>query len=95
MIRDTRLATPWSNPEAFVAGLALTGILAHLIVRFSTGLGGRVGEVPLWLVLAAGGLPLVLQLAGRAAYLPKGRVVACHVHGACRPIQAFASCHPR
>jgi heavy metal translocating P-type ATPase len=60
---NARLDSVWSSPQTFVAALALAGILTHLIVRFVIGVNG---DAPLLLVLAAGGLPLVIQLAGRA-----------------------------
>ena len=41
--------------QAGIAALALVGILAHLILRFSPIAPGIPPDLPLWLVLALGG----------------------------------------
>jgi heavy metal translocating P-type ATPase len=53
--------------ESFIAALAAAGILAHAWLRWSTGAQGFVANVPLYVVLAAGGAPLVAGLALKAA----------------------------
>jgi heavy metal translocating P-type ATPase len=57
---------PWASADGAIAALALVGILAHLALRY----GGHAGadDLPLVAVLAAGGLPLVVRLAGRALH---------------------------
>src|SRR5437762_8566988 len=49
--------------EAFIAGLACTGILVHVWLRWATDVSLNVRQVPLYVVLAAGGGPLVVDLA--------------------------------
>ena len=52
--------------EAGIAGLACAGILVHLWLRWGTDVSLIVQQVPLYIVLAAGGAPLVLDLARKA-----------------------------
>lgn len=51
-----------SRKMVFIAGLAVTGIALHLIVRF--GLNGEApsNQIPLRIVLAFGGIPLLYEL---------------------------------
>ena len=59
----------WTSREALVAFLALAGILVHLILRYLTGLAGSaVANLPVLLVLALGGIPLVVRLAWRGLH---------------------------
>jgi heavy metal translocating P-type ATPase len=52
-----------------VACLALAGILVHLILRYVTGLAGSaVANLPVQLVVALGGTPLVLRLVWRGLH---------------------------
>jgi len=53
-------------PELYVAALASVAIALHLVLRFATGADAFVYGLPLWIALAAGGGPLVLQLVGKA-----------------------------
>ena len=46
----------------FIAGLALAGILAHLLLRFAVGAAVDKQLWPLWIVLVVGGIPLTLEL---------------------------------
>ena len=46
-----------------IAALALTGIAAHLALRFLSDTSPALRDLPLYIVLAAGGVPLVLSLA--------------------------------
>jgi heavy metal translocating P-type ATPase len=50
--------------DAIIAALALFGILAHVGLRYAA--HSPLAHVPLLIVLAAGGLPLVVRLAARA-----------------------------
>lgn len=45
-----------------IALLAVAGILLHLLLRFGADITGHPAQWPLWFVLAAGGLPLTLEL---------------------------------
>jgi len=54
--------------EAWVAGLALAGILAHLVLRYAAGAGPEVHQVPLFVVLAVGGPPLVWDILVQIAH---------------------------
>ena len=55
-----------ATPPVVIAGLALAGILAHLWLRWGTGVSPVITQVPLFVVLGAGGTPLVLDLALKA-----------------------------
>ena len=50
--------------DAIIAALALLGILAHVALRY--GASASLADVPLLIVLSAGGLPLVARLVARA-----------------------------
>ena len=50
-----------------IAALALAGIVAHLALRWGTDTSPAARELPLYVVLAAGGVPLVLSLALKLA----------------------------
>src|SRR5213075_1449122 len=50
------------NRAKIITALALTGIAAHLILRFGFHLSATGANLPLWIVLGAGGAPLVLSL---------------------------------
>lgn len=58
-----RYAPPVSK-EGAIAIAALTGIAAHLAMRFGAGLEPGIANMPLFAVLAAGGLPLIAVLLG-------------------------------
>ena len=45
-----------------IAGLAIAGILAHLALRWGTDASRTATTLPLYIVLAAGGVPMVLSL---------------------------------
>jgi heavy metal translocating P-type ATPase len=47
----------------FIAAVALAGIVAHLLLRFGSDTSPAARALPLYVVLAAGGVPLVLSLA--------------------------------
>lgn len=65
----TGIEAPWTKTNAgplrrdsVIAFLALGGILCHLLLRFSIHSTAAVFRVPLYVVLAVGGLPLVVTL---------------------------------
>ena len=60
----TALPAAW-NRESAIAALAVTGIAAHVLLR-AAALDGLVRDLPLFVVLAAGGAPLVWDLARKA-----------------------------
>jgi heavy metal translocating P-type ATPase len=68
----------WRTPNTPIAVLAVAGILIHLALRLSSGRGGTLVAIPLWSVLALGGVPLSLNLAWRAL---RGDVGADHLAG--------------
>ncbi len=53
-------------PELYVAALATVAIALHLVLRYGMQAGEIAYQFPLWVALAAGGGPLVVQLAGKA-----------------------------
>ncbi|MEQ1857269.1 MAG: heavy metal translocating P-type ATPase [Longimicrobiales bacterium] len=53
-------------PELYVAALASAAIALHLVLRYAFGADVLTYQIPLWVALAAGGGPLVLQLIGKA-----------------------------
>jgi len=58
----------FSHPkETYIAVLAAAGILAHLILRYALGVRTVTGLFPLYLTLAVGGLPLVVDLLRKLA----------------------------
>jgi len=48
-----------------IAALAILGIAVHLILRFAMHTGAFAHTLPLWIVLALGGAPLVVQLLSK------------------------------
>ena len=55
-----------------IALLSAAGILIHLCLRYFTGVPANVSEIPLYLVVAAGGLPLLWKLAQRLIHMTFG-----------------------
>lgn len=55
-------------PEPYIAALAIVAIGAHLALRFWLGADALAYGVPLWVALAVGGAPLVVQLARKALH---------------------------
>jgi heavy metal translocating P-type ATPase len=53
----------WARRTVWIAILAMAAIVAHLVIRWLMG-GGEVANWPLWVALAVGGTPLVLELTG-------------------------------
>jgi cation transport ATPase len=52
--------------EPVIAALAAVGIAVHLVLRWTGDVSMAVRDFPLYILLAAGGLPLVLTLAAKA-----------------------------
>jgi heavy metal translocating P-type ATPase len=57
-----RLFRPDAWRASVIAAIALVGIAAHLVLRFAANTSPTTYEVPLYVVLAAAGTPLVLTL---------------------------------
>jgi heavy metal translocating P-type ATPase len=55
------------SKEPYIAGLALAFIAVHLGLRFGFELPSSLADIPLYVALAAGGIPLVWDLARKAA----------------------------
>ena len=49
--------------QAAIAALALVAIVVHLILRFGAAASATAQNIPLWIALALGGVPLVWELA--------------------------------
>jgi len=63
----------WERQRMLViAAIALAGIIAHLVMRFALGMEPGDFNVPLWIVLALGGTPLVIELGGKVLKLQFG-----------------------
>jgi len=61
----SELAPRWAKAVAFVAA---AGIAVHLLLRFSSAPSAHVrtfADIPLYVTLVAGGLPLVVNLSRR------------------------------
>src|SRR5215468_9971986 len=76
-IRRPGLALP-IDEETAVAVLAIAGIALHLVFRHANGVADLSARLPLYVVLFAGGLPLVVRLAWRALH---GQFGADHLAG--------------
>lgn len=48
--------------ESYIAALTLAALAGHVALRFGTGTSPAIYNLPLFLVIAAGGIPLVFQL---------------------------------
>jgi heavy metal translocating P-type ATPase len=55
-----------------IAGVALTGIALHLILRYGVHSEVRAHQIPLWIVLAFGGIPLLYELLTKVVKLQFG-----------------------
>jgi heavy metal translocating P-type ATPase len=55
------------SKEPYIAGLALGAIALHLVLRFGFDLSSSVADIPLYVALLAGGMPLVWDLVRKAA----------------------------
>ncbi len=52
--------------DLLIAALAVAAIALHVILRFALSVAPTVSYLPLWIALAAGGVPLVSELAWKA-----------------------------
>lgn len=69
----SKLTEFWSSRRMVViAGVALAGIAPHLILRYAVHAEPRTYQVPLWIVLAFGGIPLLYDLLKKVAKLQFG-----------------------
>ena len=55
-----------------IACVALTGIAMHLIFRYGMHSEARAYQIPLWIVLAFGGIPLLYELLTKMVKLQFG-----------------------
>jgi heavy metal translocating P-type ATPase len=55
-----------------IAGVALTGIAAHLVLRYGMHSDVRAYQIPLWVVLGFGGMPLLYELLRKVVKLQFG-----------------------
>ena len=69
----SKLAAYWTNRRMVViAGAAVAGIALHLILRYALQSGAPLYQMPLWIVLAFGGIPLVCELLTKVLKLQFG-----------------------
>ena len=61
-----------SRRMVVIAGVALTGIALHLILRYGVHSDVRAYQIPLWIVLAFGGIPLLYELLTKVVKLQFG-----------------------
>jgi heavy metal translocating P-type ATPase len=61
-----RIPAPREARELYIGVLALAAILAHLALRYLTAAPPLLQRAPLFVALAVGGVPLVLELGGKA-----------------------------
>jgi heavy metal translocating P-type ATPase len=61
-----RIPSLRESPNLYVAGLAGVAIVLHLTLRYAAGASALAYQMPLWVALAAGGGPLVIELAAKA-----------------------------
>ncbi len=52
----------WKLGTTIIATLAVLGIAAHLVLRFGFHASSGAFQIPLWITLGAGGVPLVFEL---------------------------------
>ncbi len=64
--------SPWRTKELYIAALAVLAIAAHLVLRLWFAPESVEARVPLWIALAGGGLPLVVDLIVKAVRLQFG-----------------------
>jgi len=62
-----RITSVRESKEVWIAALALAAIAAHLVLRFAVDVSALAARAPLYLALAVGGVPLVVELALKAA----------------------------
>src|ERR1700682_1581870 len=70
------------SPETYISAGATTGILAHLALRYLFRTPQLGWQMPLFMTLCLGGLPLILQLTRRQSFFRRrGGVVSHQVEG--------------
>jgi heavy metal translocating P-type ATPase len=57
----------WARRTTLIAGGTLLAILIHLVLRFGLPGYSFLASIPLWLVLAVGGIPMLAELASKLA----------------------------
>jgi len=57
----------WRRTTSLIAILSLGGIAAHLLLRFGLHAGATIQQIPLWVTLALGGIPLLYDLLKKLA----------------------------
>jgi heavy metal translocating P-type ATPase len=62
-----RIPSPRESKEIYIAGLTLAAIAAHLLLRYAFNAQPLAYNLPLFISLAVGGAPLVIELAQKAA----------------------------
>jgi heavy metal translocating P-type ATPase len=65
--RPRRLWPDTTERATIIAALAVAGIVGHLALRWGTDMSTPARDLPLYIVLAAGGAPLVVSLALKLA----------------------------
>eukprot|EP00456_Euglypha_rotunda_P084012 TRINITY_DN83_c0_g1_i14.p1 TRINITY_DN83_c0_g1~~TRINITY_DN83_c0_g1_i14.p1 ORF type:complete len:652 (+),score=111.57 TRINITY_DN83_c0_g1_i14:7089-9044(+) len=69
----SRLTKFWSGyGMIIIAVVTLIGIAGHLVLRYATSIDPAASQIPLWVVLAFGGIPLVWGLLQKIAKLDFG-----------------------
>jgi heavy metal translocating P-type ATPase len=61
-----RIPSVRESKELYIAALAVAAIFAHLVLRYAADADARTAELPLYVALAVGGVPLVVELALKA-----------------------------
>ncbi len=61
-----RIPSPRESRGVYIAALALAAVASHLALRYTTAAGRLAYHAPLFVALAAGGLPLAAQLVVKA-----------------------------
>src|ERR1043165_394900 len=52
----------WRRRHVIIAGVSIAAIAAHVVLRFGWNRQGPMANLPLWMALAVGGAPLVIEL---------------------------------
>lgn len=62
---ETSLAKLWQRKSTIIAAISVVFIATHLILRYAIGVPAATYQLPLFILLAAGGLPLLADLTGK------------------------------
>ena len=65
-MKPTFFQSLWRRRSILIASLAITGIAVHLLLRFAWHVVPSDYQQPLILTIVLGGIPLVIELAGKA-----------------------------